>query len=243
VILPAPTSTPLAATARIVQTDEAITVTARGLCLAFRNDGRRWSHTLDLDGRRVAWSLEWDPDRDDPAFVPSPAYQQSHVHQGDRGPQIMLVGQWGPRHGSAVFTVVESAGTVVVEVDVAVHTRAEPRPLAATYRVELAPAALVDAGAAGVIWRTVEPRGSLAFEAAGPPGQVAVAMSEAGPRGVQVQAVAPAVAGGPTQRLRYRWRWDEENAHAVSEPSQGGETRHPTTRAVEPGHSLPGEPM
>ena len=195
--------------AQIVQTDDAISIASPPIRLAFRWDGRRWSHAIEAGGRPVAASLEWEPGRDDPAPVVSPTYQQAGCQDGPAGAQAMLVGQWGAHHGSAVFTVADDATGVVVEVDVAVRSRAALDALSSTYTVDRSSSDLVDAGPASVVWTLDDPPGGrLRFETGGPElGTFRVGLAEAGRRLTRVQAGADIAPGSATQRLVYRWRW------------------------------------
>jgi hypothetical protein len=189
-----------------VQTDDELTFVAPPLRLTFRWDGRRWSHELAVSGRTVASSLEWEPGRDDPARVISPSYQQLSFQESEGGRQGLLVGQWGHHHGSAVFGVNEAASGVVVDVDVAVRSRAPLLALASTYLVDLTSSDLTDAGPSSVVWEFAPaPAGGwLRFEADEP---WRVGLAEAGRRATRVQATAEVAPTTATHRLRYRWNW------------------------------------
>jgi hypothetical protein len=199
----------LATMARIDQNGDALAVDAPPLRLTFRWDGRRWAHDLEISGRTVASTVEMEPEGDDPSLVVSPAYQQLTTQDGPDGARALLVGQWGPSHCSAVFTVSEPSHRVVVEADVAVRSRVPLQGLASTYLVYLTSGDLADAGPSAIVWDLDgAAAGSLRFEATGPgPGSSRVGLAEAGRRATRVQASAELVSATATQRLRYRWYW------------------------------------
>jgi len=175
------------------------------LRLAFRWVGDRWTHALEVgrDARvPIAWPIEGDPARDDPARVVSPAFQQLEFQEAGSGLQALLVGQSGPHHFSAVFTVEESGGGAAVTVDVADRCRGPVEALASTYWVDAVSGDLVDADESAIRWSVAG--GRLGFEATPP---TRAQLSEAGRRATRVQATAPIVAGVHTHRCIYRWRW------------------------------------
>jgi hypothetical protein len=194
-------------TAHLEEGDDRRAIVAAGLLLEFRWTGDRWSHALGIgpDLVRVARTVEDDRGGDDPARVVSPAYQQLQCRRAPGGAQVLLVGQSGPHHFSAAFTVREIPGEVGVEADVADRCRAEVVALSCTYRLDLPAGDLVEAEAARLVWEPA-PLGSgrLVLEAP-PPGRVACA--EAGRRALHVQAEARIDPAGHTQRCVYRWRW------------------------------------
>jgi hypothetical protein len=194
--------------AQIVQTDDEFTIVAPPIRLVFRWDGRRWAHELSSGGRVIASSVEWEPERDDPSRVVSPAYQQVSPHMGSERAGALLVGQWGPHHGSAVFTVSDDENGVVIAADVAVRSRSVLEVLACTYTVHLSSSDLIDASPSAIDWRLDEPPGGrLRFETSQRNGTGRVGLAEAGRRSTRVQASAEIVAGTATRRLEYRWRW------------------------------------
>lgn len=190
----------------MVQADDLIRLVVPPVCLTFRKEGPRWSHDVEVDGTPVASSVEWEPGRDDPARVVSPAYQQVLVQQTpEGGDQALLVGGWGAHHGAAVFTLTGAAAGVAIEVDVAVRTRADLQAMASTYTVHLSSGALVDAGPNAITWILDPPVGGrLRFESGSP---FHVALAEAGRRRTRVQAGAEIVGDASTHRLLYRWQW------------------------------------
>lgn len=189
-------------------TDDFRRIAVRGLALEFRWDGDRWSHDLILDpdgaAVRVARSFELAPDHVQPDRVVSPSYQDLHLHEGDGPPRFLLVGQAGPHHFSAVFTVSESEGGALVEVDVADRCRSAVSGLGATYVVDLPSGDLREADAGRLAWEPGTAAGSLMFEAVGP---TRLAFAEAGRRATRAQADAPIDPADRTHRLAYRWRW------------------------------------
>ncbi|GAC1472805.1 MAG: hypothetical protein NVSMB9_20480 [Isosphaeraceae bacterium] len=197
--------------ADILQTHDRLTLVAPPIELAFDWDGARWSHRLDVGGQTIAASLEWEPGRDDPSRVVSPAYQQATAQESDEGPRALLVGQWGPNHGSAVFLLSEGPDGVVVAVDVAVRTRARLDALSSTYNVARTSSDLIDAGPESILWSLEEPPGGrLSFEPGSPAsGAFRVGLAEAGPGSTRVQAEAR-LSSAATQRLCYHWRWTRD---------------------------------
>jgi hypothetical protein len=192
--------------ARIVQTDDDLTVDAPPLRLTFRWDGRRWSHALDVGGRVVASSVEFEPERDDPDRPVSPAYQQLTGQEEPGVARALLVGQWGPHHGSAVFSASDGPEGVVVEADVAVRSRTPLQSLAATYLAGFTSGDLADADPGGVVWDLAGTcSGRLRFEPGGP--SCRVSLAEAGRAATRVQASAELAPGAANQRLLYRWVW------------------------------------
>jgi hypothetical protein len=194
----------------IEATDLQHAIEARGLRMRFFWRQDRWVHELDIGGEG-AWSclvrtIEGDPDRDDPGRVVSPTYQQFHLTSDGAGTnRALLVGQSGPHHFSAVFTVAEGPGGATVEVDVADRCRSPIEALASSYWIDLPAIRLVDADASTVVWQPDPAREDLLrFEGAD---SCRVAMAEAGRRAAKVQAEARLAEGTATQRFLYRWRW------------------------------------
>jgi hypothetical protein len=193
--------------ATIVEADRCPVLAAPPLQLAFQSNGIRWAHTLRVGDTLVAASVEWEPERDDVDRMISPAYQHLATSQTDGGPQAMVLGQWGRHHGSGTFLVAKTATGAVVDVDVAVRTKAPLAAMACTYHVDLSSSALVEADASAIAWALSGPPGGvLRFE----PGSSAeqVVLAEAGRRGVKVQVSCSSEGSRPTRRLRYRWRWN-----------------------------------
>ena len=188
---------------------DAKAIVAGDLRLAFRWTGERWVHRLELQERDqviprvLAASVEGDPDRDDPTRVVSPAYQQLHFQEDGRSMQALLVGQSGPHHFSAVFTLVEEIfGDVSIHVDVADRCRGPVEAFASTYAVNARSDELADASPIKASWNFGPD--CLAFVAR-PPAQVAVA--EAGRLATSIQALAGPDPGSATRRLLYDWHW------------------------------------
>ena len=189
------------------EADESRAIVAAGLRLEFRRLSDRWTHALDVDAatgrRRLAQAVEADADRDDPARVVSPTYQEIHIQADGPAIRVFLVGQSGPHHFSAVFTVEESAEGIVIEGDVADRCRAGVMALASTYVVEATSGDLLDADAARASW-ALSDLGRLAFEVVAPG---SLALAEGGRRGTQVQAGARIDRDARTHRCQYLWRW------------------------------------
>jgi hypothetical protein len=183
------------------------------LRLAFRWVDDRWVHSIEPGrmGAPIARTIEGDPARDDPARVVSPAYQQLEFQATGLGLQALLVGQSGPHHFSAVFSVEESKGGTVIEADVADRCRTPIDVLACTYWVDARSGDLLDADSTRIQWSL--PAGRLDFEVT-PPGSAH--LSEAGRRATRAQAGARVTPGTYTHRCRYRWRW-QPNPPPLSE--------------------------
>lgn len=186
-------------------------IVARDARLVFDWTGSRWIHSLETrQGSESAYqiracSLESDPERDESARVVSPAYQDLHFQEVGETFQALLVGQSGPHHFSAVFSVVDEIfGDVSIQVDVADRCRATVEAFASTYTVNATSNELANAGAEKVSWDFGSNR--LSFVAR-PPAQVALA--EAGRQATSVQALAglKAEPGSATHRLLYSWHW------------------------------------
>lgn len=198
--------------------DDGRAIVTPSLRLAFRWAGDRWAHALEAIGPGpdprpilLARTLEGDAGSDHPARVLSPAYQQLHWRRVDDRAEAMLVGQSGPHHFSAVFSVLEDEHRAVVAVDVADRCRAEVEALACTYTVGATSGDLVEAGPDRIAWdlgRGTDPEpgpaGLLTFSATGP---ARASMAEAGRRAVRVQAVARIDPGQQTHRCLYQWIW------------------------------------
>jgi hypothetical protein len=186
-------------------------ILAPGVRLTFLRAGDRWSHALAVgDGDQnllagIAESVESDPDRDDPARVVSPAYQEVQPHFAEGNVCALLTGQSTPHHFSAVVTARSTGEVIVIEFDVADRCRALVSALASTYLVRLGPGALIDAGSHRIVWQGDElGRGRLEFLAEAPN---CLSLAEAGRQASRVQAIARIDPSTFTQRLGYRWRW------------------------------------
>src|SRR5437868_6250030 len=98
--------------------DDRRAIVVPSLRLEFRWAADRWTHAIDGVSEsglvRIVRAIEGDPDRDDPARVVSPAYQQLHFQSADGLAQALLVGQSGLHHFSAVFTLREGTEGVGV---------------------------------------------------------------------------------------------------------------------------------
>ncbi len=192
---------------RTEEADESRSIVVAGLRLEFRRLADRWTHALEIDAdpgrRRLLQAVEGDADRDDPARVVSPTYQELHLQQDGSAVLALLVGQSGPHHFSAAFTVREEAGAIVIEADVADRCRSGIAVLSCTYVVEATSGDLLDADTAQASW-SLPDLGRLAFEVVAPG---SLALAEGGRRGTQVQAGARITPDAQTHRCQYLWRW------------------------------------
>ncbi len=183
-------------------------IVGRGFYLAFNRFGDRWTHAIGFgwtpEGNRehVARGVEWDAERDDPAGVVSPVFQDLRF-QVDAGgmPQALLLGMSGRHHFSATFEVASTDGVETLSVDVADRCRETGiSAVASTYTVTLPLGELAAADEPVIAWDLWRQR--IAFRA-GPATRVALA--EAGPGATRVQATAEIGLGVPTRRWQYSW--------------------------------------
>ncbi|MDR3633712.1 MAG: hypothetical protein P4L84_07730 [Isosphaeraceae bacterium] len=196
------------------ESGDCIAIEGSGLRFTFQRQGERWEHALSLSNGTgaVAASVEGDAARDDPARVVSPAYQEVHRHPADQGFLLLLTGQSGPHHYSAVVTARREGRSFIVEFDVADRCRSAVEVLAATYLVRMGSSDLVEAGPDGVVWGgAAVGQGRLEF---GADASDSVALAEAGRCAMRVQALARIEPSTHTQRLHYRWRWTPAENHA-----------------------------
>ncbi|WP_435017020.1 hypothetical protein TA3x_004606 [Tundrisphaera sp. TA3] len=173
---------------------------------AWRED--RWVHTMegvgDCPELPPVATVEVDPDRDDPARVISPAYQQAHVEIGPDGiVRMLLVGQSGPHHFSAAFAVTADESGTLFDADVADRCRSPIAALAATYQLDPASTEIDGDGSAEVILRA---GGARLILQAVPSARAIVEASGPGPR-IHAQILAGIEPASQTYRFRYRWRW------------------------------------
>jgi hypothetical protein len=193
----------------VVDTGNVRWVQTNRLRLIFHWNGDRWEHRIEyFDGnlirRPFALSVEGDPERDDPTRVISPAYQQIQFQAaGPKITQVLLVGQSGPHHFSAVFAMEETDfEQVSIKVDVADRCRGPVDALASTYNVAATSSNLVGADPTLAAWDFGSDR--LTFSSV-PPAQIVLA--EAGRQGTQIQALASPAQDSPTRRFLYTWHW------------------------------------
>ena len=185
-----------------------------GMRIAFARMGDRWTHALTIpdeeSGIELARVVEGQPDRDDPARIVSPVYQevQRHEPQGASGLCLLLTGLWFNHHFSAAvtFAIDPSVPEVLtLEFDVADRCRAPIQSLAATYRLGLDSGAIADASPDRITWNLGGARpGRLELLAESP---CSLVLAEAGRQALRVQILASLQSGAFTHRLRYRWRW------------------------------------
>lgn len=191
-----------------LETADRRTVLGPGLRLSFSWTGDRWSHALEVGGQapvEVARSVESDAQRDDPARVVSPAYQEIREHPFAEGVRVLLTGQATPHHFSAVVTVRREENGVMVEFDIADRCREPVAALGSTYLVPLGSSDLVDGTPGRAAWSgEALGDGRLEFTAEG---CGTLSLAEAGRRASRVQALASIDPTVRTHRLLYRWRW------------------------------------
>jgi hypothetical protein len=188
-------------------------MSAGDLAVVFDRTGDRWAHRLELGGAALhvdAKAVESDAERDAPARIKSPVYQEIHRHDlsGQTGLCCLLTGLMFQHHFSAVVTLVADAAQpemLLVEFDVADRCRTLVETLAATYLLTVDSSELADADPHRIVW-TGGKLGQARLELLAPP-PAALALAEAGRQATRVQAVALVEAATFTHRLFYRWRW------------------------------------
>lgn len=188
----------------LVSEGDRRSIVTSSLRLEFRWSEDRWIHAIEPipSSRPIVRTIEGDLDSDDPTRVVSPAYQQLEFQERDAGLQALLVGQSGPHHFSAVFTVEESRGVSNISVDIADRCRSPVESLTCTYWVDVVSGDLLAADPSLIQWRLGS--GQLDFLATQPG---SAQLSEAGRRATRVQANASLVRGSNTHRCLYQWRW------------------------------------
>ena len=201
---------------------DRVDMSALGLRIVFARDSALWTHSLLVANQNEAElvrAVESDHERDDPASVVSPVYQeiQRHEHAGDAraaaNMRFLLTGTFFKHHFSAVASLEhdpDRPDTLLVDFDVADRCRSAVNHLAATYTVRLDSGALVDAGPRAITWhkQDQEDVGQLELEAIAPSTLV---LAEAGRGATRVQVLAAIQPGQFTHRLHYRWRWTKSS--------------------------------
>jgi hypothetical protein len=195
------------------ESDDRAVMSGPGLRLAFARLGDSWTHRLELPGandREIACAVESDLERDSPARIVSPVYQEIHRHERALAPGLclLLTGRLFQHHFSAAVSLridPDRPGGLVLDIDVADRCRTLVESVAATYLVRLDQSALVDAGPHLITWHVEEQCPARIELIADPP--CTLALAEAGRRGSRVQVLAAIQPATFTYRLRYRWRW------------------------------------
>jgi hypothetical protein len=192
----------------IVEEEDARSIAGRHFWLSFARVGDRWTHAVLLSrlafGPRemVAKAQEWDAERDDPARVASPVFQELQIQTDPAGrPQALLLGMSGRHHFSAAFLMDEVEGEVTLSVDVADRSRDEGvSTLASTYLVATPSSRLVAGDELSIAWDWGIGRLTCA---AGP--WTRLSLAEAGRSATRVQALAEIGVAGATRRWQYSW--------------------------------------
>jgi hypothetical protein len=195
------------------QTEDRAELCGLGIRLVFARLGAAWTHAILLGGEQeleIVRAVDSDPDRDHPARVVSPVYQELQRHQGaiDSGVCLLATGTLYQHHFSAAICLNHDAdrpGGLTLDFDVADRCRSPVESLAATYTVRLDSGALARAGPDAIGWDVNGGSGGrLELEAIAPS---SLAMAEAGRAATRVQILAAIDPAGFTRRLHYRWRW------------------------------------
>jgi hypothetical protein len=202
------------------QTGDHVVIRGLGTRITFDRIGDRWTHHLafgdkssgDHELTDLVVAVEGDTERDDPARVVSPVYQEIHRHEfaGDqlRGVCLLLTGRSFQHHFSAAASLFRDPDTLqfsVLDVDLADRCRSPVSSLAATYQVRLGSSELIEASPHAIAW-SGGPIGATRLELRCDP-PTTLALAEAGPHATRVQALAALESATFTHRLRYRWRW------------------------------------
>ena len=187
----------------IENSGEIRSIVGSDFALIFERSDDRWTHAIAVAGEPIARSVEWYADRDDPARVVSPVFQELHFQTDPAGNhQALLVGMSGTHHFSAVFTLTEAETATTLAVDIADRTRSQAIALASTYTVMLNSSDLADCDESAISWSL--PAHRLEFRAGT---MTKVGAAEAGRRATRVQAWIEASAPPATHRWQYEWRF------------------------------------
>jgi hypothetical protein len=185
------------------QSEDRTAMCALGMRVVFARMGALWTHSVFLPP-------DDDLERNDPARIVSPVYQEIHRHESPRDEALclLLTGTLFKHHFSAVVSLTtdpDRPDGLMLDVDVADRCRAPVENLAATYTVRLDSGALADAGPRAILWDKSGPgAGRLELDAVAPS---TLALAEAGRTATRVQILAAIQPGSYTHRLHYRWRW------------------------------------
>lgn len=179
--------------------------------LSFRWTEDRWSHTI---GFGVGTENEIPPiifsqeAGSDPSMGPllSPVLQELHVQHDPGNPgkiQALLVGKSGAHHFSAVFSVKEDDGLVVLSVEIADRCQESQDRASSTYLVELPAGNLKDAGPSMICWELpAEAGATLSMTCTSP---TRLDLHQFGRRGSHVQASFPEADQSSTRLWNYSW--------------------------------------
>ena len=136
----------------IEESDDERSIVTPNCRLSFHRLGERWTHGIQVgpptDRSIFAEAEEADPDRDDFRRIPSPSFQDLHFQSRGDSVIAMLVGQFGPRHFSATFSVRwyahdpsvvtrgrDACDATGIEVDLADRSRQAAEFLSASYAI------------------------------------------------------------------------------------------------------------
>lgn len=195
---------------RFLDEDDRKSVVLDDFRLEFGWTGDRWAHAIAVRGGedwvRIAASLEAG-ETPDPARVMSPSFQQFHWDEHEGVGRAMMVGQSGPHHFSAVFSIRSMESGVSLKVEVADRCLSPMEALASTFLMELASSDLKEADASAILWELDRSRGLLKMESVE---HCQLALAEAGRRATRVQANAKVESKSSTQQFAYRWQWMPE---------------------------------
>jgi hypothetical protein len=203
---------------QLVEDGDRRLIVAGGLRLVFEWSGDRWLHSLEArihDGsyQVIAKALNLSAERDEPSRVFSPTFQDLQFQEHGSGLQALLVGQAGPHHFSAVFSVENDrkpdydSYDLLIRIDIADRCRSQVEALASTYVLSADTAELFDAGPNIAAWRC-----GLGLLCLHPIAPARVTRAEAGRLASQFQIFTTPEAVSSTHRLIYHWLWRDNSA-------------------------------
>jgi hypothetical protein len=182
-------------------------IAAPRLRLRFLQNGERWVHHIDIrresEWIEVARSFESGPGSDATERVPSPTYQQILVTGSPDEPLVLLLGQHGPHHFSAVFRIREEPHRSYIEVDVADRCRQTIAAPACSYLVTLLVGLLADGSGGWMEWNLDDRKETtLRFQAGR---NMDLSACPGGRSALLLQAVTRDDLEHSTRRLTYSW--------------------------------------
>ncbi len=192
----------------VVEGEEEKSIVVSDVRLTFQRTADRWSHSVHIGPYTFVRSLEETPDRNQPRDVLTPTYQDIHLQSEELAVLVMLVGQSGPHHFSAVFRVtwdrVNPTRFVTIDVDIADRCLGPVDSLSSTYLVDLGDAGLLAEEPDWMDWLIGDAHVDLFFNPkVAPPGKFVVGREGGSSQEVRISAkIEPGVS---THRLSYLW--------------------------------------
>lgn len=198
-----------------IEDEDVRSIVADQFRLSFHWTEDRWRHTIGFetgtDLAPIIFSQEAGSDSSTSPLL-SPALQELHVQQdpGESGTiQALLVGKSGAHHFSAVFSVKEAPGRVVVAVEIADRCQASQDRASSTYLVDLPAGNLLDAGPSSICWeRPAEAVSTLSLTCTAP---TRLDLKQFGRRGAHVQASSAEADHASTRLWNYTWSFRRDS--------------------------------